>query len=71
MAQACPKQKYALGGHSQGTFVTVQAIPKIPTNILPRVVAITMFGGSACPDLVKDRCKSYCLKGDFVRTPCI
>jgi surfactin synthase thioesterase subunit len=70
MAQACPKQKYALGGHSQGTFVAVQVIPKIPAEILPRVVAVTMFGGSPCPEVVKDRCKSYCLKGDFVSTLC-
>jgi pimeloyl-ACP methyl ester carboxylesterase len=66
-AKECPLQKYAMGGHSQGTFVTIQAIAKLPGDVLPRVAAVTMFGGGPCPESVKDRCKSYCLKGDFVR----
>jgi pimeloyl-ACP methyl ester carboxylesterase len=65
-AKACPNTKFALGGHSQGGMVTVSAIPKIPADILSRVVAVTMFGSPGCPAAVKDRCNSYCNKGDFV-----
>jgi pimeloyl-ACP methyl ester carboxylesterase len=63
---ACPNQKFVLGGHSQGGMVTVSAIPKIPKDILAKVVAVTMFGSPACPADVKDRCNSYCNQGDFV-----
>jgi alpha-beta hydrolase superfamily lysophospholipase len=65
-SKACPNQKYALGGHSQGGMVTVSAIPKIPAEILSRVVAVTMFGSPPCPAAVQGRCNSYCNKGDFV-----
>jgi surfactin synthase thioesterase subunit len=63
---ACPNQKFALGGHSQGGMVTVQVIPKIPKDILAKVVAVAMFGSPKCPDIVADRCNSYCNQGDFV-----
>ncbi|QDS73463.1 hypothetical protein FKW77_008947 [Venturia effusa] len=63
---ACPNQKFALGGHSQGGMVTVSTIPRIPKDILSKVVAVTMFGSPPCPEAVKDRCNSYCHKGDFV-----
>jgi alpha-beta hydrolase superfamily lysophospholipase len=66
MAKACPNQKYVLGGHSQGGVVTVRAIPSIPKELLPRILAVTMFGSPNCPALVKDRCRSYCNKGDGV-----
>ena len=65
-AKACPSMKFALGGHSQGGMVTVSAIPKIPADLLSRVVAVTMFGSPPCPAAVRDRCNSYCNKGDFV-----
>ncbi|KAF2395920.1 alpha/beta-hydrolase [Trichodelitschia bisporula] len=65
-AKACPQQKYALGGHSQGGFVTTGAIPKMPANILSRIVAVTMFGSPACPTQVRNRCISYCQSGDSV-----
>jgi alpha-beta hydrolase superfamily lysophospholipase len=65
-AAACPGMKFAMGGHSQGGFVTTGAIPKLPKNILSRVVAVTMFGSPACPASVRDRCISYCQSGDSV-----
>lgn len=46
--------------------MTVSTIPKIPKDILAKVVAVTMFGSPPCPEMVKDRCNSYCNKGDFV-----
>ncbi|KAF2435090.1 alpha/beta-hydrolase [Tothia fuscella] len=39
---ACPKQKFILGGHSQGGVVTVRTIPQIPADILAKVLAVTM-----------------------------
>jgi pimeloyl-ACP methyl ester carboxylesterase len=66
VAKQCPQTKFVLGGHSQGGMVTVSAIPKIPKDIIGRVVAVAMFGSPACPSIVADRCHSYCNKGDFV-----
>jgi predicted esterase len=66
-SKACPNQKFALGGHSQGGMVTVQVIPQIPKDILAKVVAVAMFGSPPCPAAVAGRCNSYCNKGDFVR----
>jgi hypothetical protein len=66
--KACPDQKYSLGGHSQGGFAVVNAVPKMSPDVLKRIVAITMFGSPACPAAVKDRCISYCNSGDSVST---
>jgi hypothetical protein len=68
-SKACPEQKFALGGHSQGSFAVNAAIPKLSKEILERIVAVTAFGGLACLDAVKDRCISYCNAGDPVRFP--
>lgn len=62
----CPQTKFALGGHSQKGFVTVDVIPQIPVNLPSKVVAVTMFGARPCPKLVSDRCVSYCAAGDSV-----
>jgi hypothetical protein len=64
----CPQQRYALGGHSQGGFAVVDAVPKMSKEMLDKVVAITMFGSPDCPKAVKDRCISYCNAGDPVCT---
>lgn len=69
---ACPKQKYILGGHSQGGMVTVGAFKiledatKVPKESFDRILAVTMFGSPPCPASVKTKCMSYCHKGDFV-----
>lgn len=65
-AKNCPDIKFVLGGHSQGGGVTVSAIPKIPKEIIDKVIAVTMFGSPPCPASVQDRCKSYCNQGDNV-----
>jgi hypothetical protein len=67
--KACPDQKFSLGGHSQGGFAVVDAVPKLSAEALKKVVAITMFGSPACPASVRNRCISYCNSGDSVRTP--
>jgi predicted alpha/beta-hydrolase family hydrolase len=66
-SRACKTTKFVLGGHSQGGGVTVRTISKIPTDILAKVIAVTMFGSPPCPAAVADRCKSYCNAGDTVR----
>jgi hypothetical protein len=70
VSKACPQQKYALGGHSQGGFAVVNAVPKMSGELLKRITAITMFGSPACPNQVKDRCISFCNQGDTVSTLC-
>jgi predicted esterase len=67
-SKACPNQKFALGGHSQGGFVTNSTIHQAPKEILDKVVAVAMFGSPACSKLVEGRCNSYCNKGDTVRS---
>jgi hypothetical protein len=62
----CPQTKFVLGGHSQGGGVTTGVIPKIPKEILSKVIAVAMFGSPPCPAIVQDRCKSYCNAGDNV-----
>jgi pimeloyl-ACP methyl ester carboxylesterase len=69
-SKACPDQKFALGGHSQGGAVVTAGLPNLPANLLPRIVAVTMFGSPPCSDVTKQvggHCKSFCNKGDSVR----
>jgi hypothetical protein len=65
MSKQCPKQKYVLGGHSQGGNVTYHAVPRMTPDVLSRIIAVTMFGSPVCQPQVADRCNSYCYKGDF------
>ena len=44
---ACPRQKFALVGYSQGAQVMHSAVRDLPANLLPRVVAGAMFGDPA------------------------
>jgi pimeloyl-ACP methyl ester carboxylesterase len=70
-AKACPTQKFALGGHSQGSGVAAATIPKIPKDILARVVAVTMIGGRPCESLgLGARCQSYCHFNDVRSLVC-
>lgn len=72
-AAACPSQKFALGGHSQGAVVTHDALPRINRAYLNRIVAITTFGDPRqasgeqnIPAQLADRVKYNCLPGDLV-----
>jgi uncharacterized membrane protein YgcG len=67
-AKACPNQKFALGGHSQGGVVVTAAIPQIPRELISRIVAVTNFGSRPCSDVpqVAGRCKSFCNKSDTI-----
>lgn len=66
ISKACPEQKFVLGGHSQGSVVVTNSIPKIPQAVKANLLAVTMFGAPPCPAEVKDKCKSYCNAGDDV-----
>jgi hypothetical protein len=68
--KACPNMKFSMGGHSQGGFAVVDAVPKLSPEALKRLVSITMFGSPACPASVRDRCISYCNSGDSVSSVC-
>jgi alpha-beta hydrolase superfamily lysophospholipase len=73
-AAACPNQKFALGGHSQGGAVVTAGLKNVPKSILPRIVAVTMFGSPPCSDVTAEvggKCKSFCNKGDSVSTGCM
>jgi predicted esterase len=69
-SKACPNTKFALGGHSQGGFVTTAAILTIPKEALSKIVAVTMFGTKPCSEIKAQvqNCKSFCNKGDAVST---
>jgi cutinase len=67
-AKACPDTKFVLGGHSQGGFVTVRTLVRLPEEIKGRILAVTMFGSPKClPKYgVGTSCRSYCHKRDEV-----
>lgn len=66
MSKKCPEQRYVLGGHSQGGLIHVRAITLLPKQVLARILAVTMVQSPQCPASVKDKCRSYCNKGDEV-----
>jgi cutinase len=43
-SSACPKQKFALVGYSQGAIVMRSAAPKLPEALHSKIVALVMFG---------------------------
>jgi alpha-beta hydrolase superfamily lysophospholipase len=72
----CPKQKFALVGYSQGGMVVSAAMPKIPSTLREKVVAMVLYGagtgatgraGSAPPaGDVKQKTLANCAPGDMV-----
>jgi cutinase len=71
-AAACPQEKFALVGYSQGASVMHQAAARIPAAIQERVVAMVMFGdpglksASKFPALLQGRTLENCAVGDYV-----
>jgi cutinase len=71
-AAACPQEKFALVGYSQGASVMHQAAAHIPAAIQERVVAMVMFGdpglksASKFPALLQGRTLENCAVGDYV-----
>lgn len=72
---ACPQQKFALVGYSQGAMVMRMAAPKIPAAIHSKILALEMFGDpglrggrlSSFPGDLNSRLYENCAKGDPVR----
>ncbi|KAE9973739.1 hypothetical protein EG328_011214 [Venturia inaequalis] len=62
----CPRQKFVLGGYSQGGIIAVRTINKMPVDLLPKIIAVTLVGSPECPASVKGRCKSFCNAGDAI-----
>jgi cutinase len=75
--QACPNQKFALVGYSQGAAVMHLAAGRIPAAIQSKVLALVMFGdgnvrlGSlgAFPGTMAQRTMENCNPGDPVCSP--
>jgi dienelactone hydrolase len=77
-SQACPDQKFALVGYSQGARVIHLAAPKIDKALYPKIVAIVTFGDPGqknpngtperpavdLPAEMKAKLKMNCAKGD-------
>ena len=77
---ACPSQKFALVGYSQGAVVVRLAAAEIPVEIIPKILAVVVYGD---PTIVGDpmamgpvparkmsdelykRLQENCSKGDF------
>jgi cutinase len=72
----CPKQKFALVGYSQGGGVVSGAMPKIPSDLRAKVVALVLYGagngttgrGGAPPPAsdIKQKTLANCAPGDMV-----
>lgn len=43
-AKECSSIKFVLGGHSQGGFVAVRTIARLPQEVKGKILAVTMFG---------------------------
>jgi cutinase len=70
-AKACPNQKFALVGYSQGGMVVSSAAPKIPTDLRQKVVAIALYGagtGIGTAD-IKQKMIANCAPGDMCGKP--
>jgi cutinase len=72
-SQACPEQKFALVGYSQGAMVMHAAAPKIPQDVVPKIAAFVMFGdpllrrGSGkFPGSMAEKTYENCAPGDMV-----
>jgi len=73
---ACPNQKFALVGYSQGAMVMHSAAPKIPESVLPKILALVMFGDPALrrgaatfPGGLGSRLLEQCAPADPVCSP--
>jgi cutinase len=73
---ACPNQKFALIGYSQGASLMHNAAPKIPADLYPKIVALVMFGdpelrkgatGMKFPGDLPTKLLENCAENDMVR----
>jgi hypothetical protein len=74
--KACPDQKFALVGYSQGAGVMRRAAPSIPSSILQsKILALVMFGDPGMkistrqfPPVMQAKLFENCAVGDPVST---
>jgi cutinase len=68
---ACPRQKFALVGYSQGGLIVKAVLRDIPSDIAPKVVAVVLYGATdgsdQSPSSYKAKTLANCAPGDFVR----
>jgi len=65
---ACPNEKFALVGYSQGGMVVSGALKQIPAKYHDKVVAVVLYGagdGSKTNKAYYDRVLANCAPGDF------
>jgi len=67
-ATACPKEKFALVGYSQGGMVVSGSLKQIPAEHQDKVVAIILYGagdGSGVAKTYYNKALANCAPGDF------
>jgi cutinase len=71
-AAACPKEKFALVGYSQGGMVVSGALKQIAAQYQDKVVAVVLYGagdGSSVAKAYYGKALANCAPGDFVSFP--
>jgi hypothetical protein len=70
---ACPLQKFALVGYSQGGVITKAVLKDIPADIEKKIVAVVLYGATDASDQSPGSYKAItlanCAPGDFVCFP--
>jgi cutinase len=71
---ACPTQRFALTGYSQGAVVMHAAIADMPADVVRKVLAVVLYGDPTItsphgvkkmPDWLYKRLQENCSTGDF------
>jgi pimeloyl-ACP methyl ester carboxylesterase len=66
---ACPNEKFALVGYSQGGMVVSGALKQIPAKYQDKIVAVVLYGAGDGSGVAKDyfnKALANCAPGDFV-----
>ena len=67
--KACPDEKFALVGYSQGGMVLTSVAPKLSPAAMEKVLAVVLYGagdGSNVAAGLKTKVLANCAPGDFV-----
>lgn len=67
--KACPDEKFALVGYSQGGMIMTSAAPKLSAAAAEKVLAVVLYGagdGSSVTAAIKKKVLANCAPGDFV-----
>lgn len=65
--KACPDEKFALVGYSQGGMITTQVTPKLSKDVLEKVLAVVLYGAQDGSNMgaLKTKTLANCAPGDF------